>query len=104
MKLSGWGRFPVVEAPCLNMRDEAEARGAVAGATSLIARGNGRSYGDSCQNREGTLIDMRARNRILAFDAETGLLEAEAGTLISDIIAHAAPFGYGRHTVHDLEI
>ena len=37
---------------------------------------------------------MRALNRILGFDAETGVLEAEAGTLLSDIIAHAAPHGF----------
>jgi FAD/FMN-containing dehydrogenase len=61
---------------------------------SLLAYGNGRSYGDSCLSAEGTLIDMRSANRILAFDPHTGVIEAEAGTLLSDIIAHAAPYGY----------
>lgn len=61
---------------------------------ALLAYGNGRSYGDSCQNEAGTIVDMRPLNRILAFNAETGLLEAEAGVLLSDIIAHAAPLGF----------
>lgn len=61
---------------------------------ALLAFGNGRSYGDSCQNEAGTVVDMRPLNRILAFNAETGLLEAEAGVLLSDIIAHAAPYGF----------
>ena len=61
---------------------------------SLLAYGNGRSYGDSCLNSNGALIDMRAMDRILGFDAATGILEAEAGTLLSDIIAHAAPLGF----------
>ena len=93
--LESFGRAVPVSGRAIDA-DAAIARLAAAHpqAGSLLAYGNGRSYGDSCQNREGTLIDMRARNRILAFDAETGLLEAEAGTLISDIIAHAAPFGY----------
>jgi FAD/FMN-containing dehydrogenase len=61
---------------------------------SLIAYGNGRSYGDSCQNGAGSVVDMRPLNRIRSLNAETGILEAEAGVLLSDIIAHAAPFGF----------
>ncbi|HVW56677.1 MAG TPA: FAD-binding oxidoreductase [Rhizobiaceae bacterium] len=61
---------------------------------SLLAYGNGRTYGDSCQNVGGSVIDMRPANRVLSFDAESGLLEAEAGLLLSDIIAHVAPHGW----------
>ncbi|WP_031254774.1 FAD-binding oxidoreductase [Mesorhizobium sp. L48C026A00] len=61
---------------------------------ALLAYGNGRSYGDSCQNGAGTIVDMRPLNRIRAFNAETGVIEAEAGVLLSDIIAHAAPYGF----------
>jgi len=61
---------------------------------SLLAYGNGRSYGDSCQNLHGELVDMRGMNRILAFDVENGVIEAESGALLSDIIAHSAPRGY----------
>ena len=61
---------------------------------SLLAYGNGRSYGDSCQNEAGMVVDMRPLNRIRAFNAETGLLEAEAGVLLSEVIAHAAPYGF----------
>ncbi|WP_421912547.1 FAD-binding oxidoreductase [Mesorhizobium sp.] len=61
---------------------------------SLLAYGNGRSYGDSCQNDAGTVVDMRSLNLIRAFNAETGVIEAGAGVLLSDIIAHAAPYGF----------
>ncbi|OBQ74873.1 FAD-binding oxidoreductase [Mesorhizobium erdmanii] len=61
---------------------------------SLLAYGNGRSYGDSCQNHVGVVVDMRSLDHIRAFDAETGVLEADAGVLLSDIIAHAAPHGF----------
>ncbi|WP_095199773.1 FAD-binding oxidoreductase [Mesorhizobium carmichaelinearum] len=61
---------------------------------SLLAYGNGRSYGDSCQNQAGAVVDMRTLNRIRVFNAETGVLEADAGVLLSDIIAHAAPYGF----------
>ncbi|MBN9275463.1 MAG: FAD-binding oxidoreductase, partial [Mesorhizobium sp.] len=45
-------------------------------------------------SKAGTLIDMRSMNRILSFNAETGTLEADAGVLLSDIIAHVAPHGF----------
>lgn len=64
------------------------------GGRSFLAYGNGRSYGDSCQAHSGTVVDMRGMSRILSFDPETGLLEAEAGALLSDIIAFAAPHGF----------
>jgi FAD/FMN-containing dehydrogenase len=60
----------------------------------MLAYGNGRSYGDSCQNGAGSIVDMRHAKRVLRLDAETGLLEAEAGVLLSEIIAHAAPYGF----------
>ncbi|MFA6154421.1 FAD-dependent oxidoreductase [Mesorhizobium sp.] len=69
-------------------------RGGQARPASLLGYGNGRSYGDSCQNEAGTVIDMRPLNTIRAFNAETGVLEADAGVLLSDIIAHAAPHGF----------
>jgi FAD/FMN-containing dehydrogenase len=65
-----------------------------AGKGSLLAFGNGRSYGDSCQNMSGAIVDMRAMGRILSFDPQTGIIEAESGTLLCNIIAHAAPFGF----------
>ncbi|CDX12694.1 FAD linked oxidase [Mesorhizobium sp. ORS 3324] len=61
---------------------------------SLLAYGNGSSYGDSCQNDAGAVVDMRPLDRIRAFNAETGVIEADAGVLLSDIIAHAAPYGF----------
>lgn len=60
---------------------------------SLLAYGNGRSYGDTCQNIEGALIDMRSMNRIVAVDRDTGVVEVEAGVLLSDVIAATMDVG-----------
>lgn len=53
--------------------------------------GNGRSYGDSCHNDRGTLIDNRRRGRIHAFDPGTGILSCEAGVTLSAVLARAVP-------------
>ena len=48
--------------------------------------GNGRSYGDTCHNDEGVLLDNRHNNQILAFDDQTGILKAQSGVLLADIL------------------
>ena len=52
---------------------------------SFLACGLGRSYGDSALNTDGTLIDCRFLDRLLSFDAQSGLLECEAGVSIAEI-------------------
>lgn len=65
-----------------------------AGRGGLLPFGNGRSYGDSCHNDTGALADFRATNRIVAFNASEGIIEAEAGAMLHDIIDHVAPYGW----------
>ena len=61
---------------------------------SFLPFGNGKSYGDSCHNDHGTLVDMRGSDGLVSFDPQTGLLVAEAGILLSEILTIAAPLGY----------
>lgn len=90
--------FGLVGGPTPQVADPAEGeqllRGRRAGANAILAYGNGRSYGDSCLNGLGTLIDMRERNRIIDFDPQSGLLKAEAGAMLSDIIDHVGAHGF----------
>jgi L-gulonolactone oxidase len=57
------------------------------GARRLLARGCGRSYGDSNLNADNAVIDMTGLDHVLAFDTETGILEAESGVTLRDILA-----------------
>jgi FAD/FMN-containing dehydrogenase len=94
MKLSGWGRFPRADCAVTRPRDEAALRAAVSAAQGdLIARGNGRAYGDSALNPANTL-DMRGFDRILGFDDRTGQVVAEAGVLLADLIEVFLPRGW----------
>ena len=56
----------------------------------LLGYGLGRSYGDSCLNQDGVLIQMSGLNRILSFDSETGDLTCEAGVTIALILTRFA--------------
>jgi len=94
MKLAGWGRYPVADCAVVRPND-AEALDAALGGTrgDLIARGNGRAYGDSALNPAQTL-DMRGFDRILGFDADSGQVVAEAGVLLADLIDVFLPRGW----------
>ena len=93
MMLSGWGRYPVLKADARAPRSLDALRDVVRTKPSLIARGNGRAYGDSAINSAAT-VETRRLNRMLAFNPEGGQLIAEPGVLLGDIIAAFLPRGW----------
>jgi FAD/FMN-containing dehydrogenase len=74
--LTGWGRFPRISG-VERLSEDLEA----ITASASLTRGLGRSYGDSSLPSEGgrEVAGSRLADRILAFDADTGVLRAEAG-------------------------
>lgn len=62
--------------------------------SSVLATGLLRSYGDSCLNGPGGLIDMTGLDRLIAFDRTTGRLVVEAGISLSDILKIVVPHGW----------
>ena len=83
--LSGWGRYPALDCRLERLRRGEALPGLLHRGTTLIARGNGRAYGDAALNPELT-VSMLAMDRMRAFDAGTGLLDCEAGVLLADIL------------------
>lgn len=61
---------------------------------TVLAYGNGRSYGDSCLNDGGGLIAARRLGRILSFDVETGIILCEAGVLLDEVLKLCVPAGW----------
>lgn len=93
MKLSGWGRYPVMDARAYRPRNVEALRQLVVSEPNLIARGNGRAYGDSAINTCAT-VETHHINRMIAFDSASGQLTAEAGVRLGDIIAAFLPRGW----------
>ncbi len=60
----------------------------------ILPFGNGRSYGDSCLNSSGQLIDSRSLNRFISFDKEQGILRCEAGVTFHHILETIVPAGW----------
>jgi L-gulonolactone oxidase len=53
----------------------------------VLATGLRRSYGDTCLNPDGALLDMTSLDRAIAFDPASGLLRAEAGISFDALLA-----------------
>ncbi len=86
----GWGRYPVQE--CVSWRPE-KASGLLL-TDPMILRGQGRSYGDAALNENGNIVLTERVNRFLEFDADSGLLRAEAGVTLQEIVDICLPQGW----------
>jgi FAD/FMN-containing dehydrogenase len=62
--------------------------------TPLLPFGMGRSYGDSCLNGGGILIDTSSMDHFISFDAGSGRLRCEAGLCLGDALAVTIPRGW----------
>jgi FAD/FMN-containing dehydrogenase len=91
-----WGRVErgsqEVAAPAF--RDELQGLLAEPGECSLLAVGLGRSYGDSCLNGGQRLIDMTRLDRLITLDSTTGIVQAEAGLALGELLRHIVPRGW----------
>jgi FAD/FMN-containing dehydrogenase len=88
--LSGWGRYPRAMCSVIEPAGTASLPPLNGG---VIARGNGRSYGDASLGQGLTLASAKL-DRMLAFDPATGTLTCEGGVRLSDIIAAMLPRGW----------
>ena len=86
-----WGRLPHGTADVLPLNSRHQP---LPDAPSMLAFGNGRSYGDSCQNDGGALLRARGLDRYIAFDPATGVIEVEAGVLLAEILDLVLPQGW----------
>ncbi len=90
MCYSGWGNALTVTGEVARP----ERMQGLAAQAPVPAIGNRRSYGDACTNGGARAVDMSRLDRVLSFDAETGLVEAEAGMPIGELARLFAPLGW----------
>lgn len=89
---TSWGRYPAARHRLSPLTDRHRALPPFEG--SALPYGNGRSYGDSCLNPDGTLLQARGLDRFMAFDPASGRLRCEAGVTLDEIIQVALPAGW----------
>jgi FAD/FMN-containing dehydrogenase len=96
--LLSWGQyphFPQTAHPCHWRAELPEALSTLVRAQgSTLPFGNGRSYGDSCLAASDQVLHLRPLDRFLQADWSTGILAAEAGVTLDEILALAIPRGW----------
>jgi len=92
VELSGWGLYPRCASRLRRAGQPADVP-ALLDPAGTIARGNGRAYGDAAIGLS-TTIAVRRLDRLIAFDDETGVLVAEAGLTLAEIIDIFLPRGW----------
>ncbi len=90
-ELAGWGRYPVQRCESTRPERYCDLR---ADAASVIARGQGRAYGDAALNEGGRVVLTERVNRFLAFDTANGRVIAEAGATLADLLQVCVPRGW----------
>lgn len=107
MNISGWGRYPKIESECCypnlpglvnwvvaQTKEQTDTQIDVANhqTSNVIARGLGRSYGDS--SLASTTVISSNLNHFIDFNEQTGELTCEAGVSFAEILKVFAPKGW----------
>ena len=87
---SGWGLYPQVAASVERARFCGDLARAVA--APVLPQGHCRSYGDACLYER--VVSTLPLKHLLAFDPQRGLLSAQAGITLAEIIGFALPRGF----------
>jgi len=87
-QISGWGRYPLQRCELERPERYTDLRPT---ADKLIARGQGRSYGDAALNENGRVLLTERVNCLLDFDDVNGVLRAEAGVTLAEILELIVP-------------
>ena len=98
MKISGWGKYPFKKTKLYYPKSFNEIKKILKNDKKLIARGNGRSYGDSSIGFQETISTINL-NDVISFNYSSGILVAESGILFKDIIEKFLPVGWFPYVV-----
>jgi FAD/FMN-containing dehydrogenase/short-subunit dehydrogenase len=91
-EVANWGNYPVTYSTIFSPTNVEELRTIVLEKKHLIARGNGRCYGDSSLAKN--IVSTLRLTKVIHFDKENGTLACESGILLKAILELIVPFGY----------
>jgi decaprenylphospho-beta-D-ribofuranose 2-oxidase len=93
--LTGWGRIVPTSATLAEPSTADAAAQLLSGPPgAVIPRGLGRAYNNAAQSAGGTVLSTARLNRILSLDPATGVVIAEAGASLEDLMVAGLPHGW----------
>jgi len=97
-QFTSWGNFPQVSQSIQEIYWQDQIPKAIdycsEAETTTLAVGLGRSYGDSCLSESGFPLRLIQMNRVIHFDTQVGILTAEAGISLQEILSIIVPHGW----------
>ena len=91
-KIANWGNYPVMETEEKTFIFKEQLSDALVHSDNIIARGNGRCYGDASLAKH--TISTLKFDKILSFDTETGIFECQSGLTLDKILEVIVPKGW----------
>lgn len=94
-RYESWGRYPQARhTKVVTIKARADQLPSTEHRESMLPFAQGRSYGDTCLNDGGILLDTSLLSGIISFDKEHGILRCEAGTTLEKILELIVPHGW----------
>lgn len=90
--VTNWGNYPIVKKEFKSEEDYQKIKEFILNHNEVIARGNGRCYGDAALGE--AIFSTLKLNKLISFDRLNGIIECEAGVLLSEILEVTVPQGY----------
>jgi decaprenylphospho-beta-D-ribofuranose 2-oxidase len=90
--IANWGNFPVMESEEKSFSFSEQIKDSVKQSDSIIARGNGRCYGDA--SLEKCTLSTLKYDKVLYFDVEHGIFECQSGMTLDKILEIIVPKGW----------
>lgn len=92
IEIHGWGRYPKIDASISSASSNLAVAKKLAQTDTVIARGLGRSYGDS--SLSANIFSTGALTHLLDFDETTGVVHCQAGVSLADLLTVFVPRGW----------
>jgi FAD/FMN-containing dehydrogenase len=94
-RYESWGRYPPAKPiQVIPITNHDVAPPLAEYSPSVLPFAQGRSYGDTCLNNGGILLDTSPLSRVIEFNPELGTVRCEAGTTFADILALIVPHNW----------
>jgi len=90
--IANWGNFPVMETEEKSFTFEKDLAQTLNESKDIIARGNGRCYGDA--SLATNTISTLKYDKIITFDIENGIFECQSGLTLDKILEVIVPKGW----------
>jgi FAD/FMN-containing dehydrogenase len=91
---SSWGNYPSVTQQVRSQHWRSDDLPRPSDGSTLLPYGLGRSYGDSCLNDGGVLIETTRLDHFIEFDGADGRIRCEAGVSLAEILEMTVPQGW----------